>query len=128
MNRSRLAAVILTATTMFATMTSVSATSNSSRYLLGDVNGDGVITPNDAQMALQYYVEVLDSLPNIDAADFNRDGEITPSDAQAILMAYVYESEEIWVDPNPDTETPEIPGEPTPPPDDDTPIELPELP
>lgn len=51
----------------------------------GDVNMDGKISSEDAMLILQYYIGVLNSLPNEKAADFNNDGEITPKDAQGIL-------------------------------------------
>lgn len=97
------------------------------RYLLGDVNENGTVTPADAQMVLQYYIGVWDSLPNLNAADYDVNGNITPKDAQLILQSYI-SGTEIWVDPVPDTETPPVPVYPEPPVDDDTPIELPDLP
>lgn len=60
-------------------------------YLLGDVNGDGVITIADANMIVNYYLGTLDSSEkfNEKAADVNGDGVITIADANAIVNMYL---------------------------------------
>lgn len=62
---------------------------NDDRYLLGDVNLDGKVTPADARLALRIAAR-LETMPEKDSvqfknADVNKDGEITPSDARIIL-------------------------------------------
>ncbi len=57
---------------------------------IGDVDGDGAITPQDANLITRY----LAHFRNLDAAqrsraDFNGDGEITADDATLILSAVV---------------------------------------
>ena len=57
----------------------------------GDVNGDLVISPGDAQTAFTIFLGVT---PNPTAceeqsADVNRDGIVTPADAQAIFDSYI---------------------------------------
>lgn len=65
--------------------------------LRGDVNFDGEISVDDAQMTLQEYANILAGKPgtftelqNL-AADMDEDGYITPSDAQTILQMYTTE-------------------------------------
>ncbi|MCD8195740.1 MAG: dockerin type I repeat-containing protein [Lachnospiraceae bacterium] len=61
-------------------------------YVLGDVNGDGEITPADATLVLKRYVDsITDSTDGFtkEAADVDGDGEITPADATLILKYYV---------------------------------------
>ena len=58
--------------------------------ILGDVDGDGVITPADARLALRAAVQ----LENLDehalyAADVDFDANVTPSDARKILRVAV---------------------------------------
>ena len=57
---------------------------------LGDVNGDGKITPADATVILRAYVG-LTKLSDIDkmATELNKDNKMTPADATVILRAYV---------------------------------------
>jgi len=65
----------------------------------GDVNGDGQVTPGDAQRAFFYYLACLEQNPTRDqycAADFCGSGEIepcdnsvTPADAQGIMRFYL---------------------------------------
>ena len=58
-------------------------------YILGDVDGDDVITSTDARLTLQYYAGKIgaDDLL-IDVADVDGDGEITSTDARLILQYY----------------------------------------
>ena len=56
--------------------------------ILGDVNGDGTVTPSDAIMILYHYFEVELNGFNEKAADINGDGFITPADAIAALYMY----------------------------------------
>ncbi len=60
-------------------------------YLLGDVNGDGVITIADANMIVNYYLGTLGSGEKFieKAADVNGDGVITIADANAIVNMYL---------------------------------------
>lgn len=56
-------------------------------FILGDVNGDGVVTVADANMIMNYYLNKLDGTEkfNVKAADVNGDGVITMSDANAVV-------------------------------------------
>lgn len=56
--------------------------------ILGDVNGDGRVTPADAIMILYHYFNVAQSGFNVNAADMNGDGSITPADAIEALYKY----------------------------------------
>ena len=57
-------------------------------YVIGDVNGDGKVTPSDAIMILYKYFEV-EQMGFIDkAADVNGDGNVTPADAIEALYIY----------------------------------------
>jgi len=57
---------------------------------LGDINGDGGLTPADATVLLRGYLELkqLTTAERI-AADVNRDGDMIPADATMILRAYL---------------------------------------
>ena len=57
---------------------------------LGDVNGDGKMTPADSTVILRAYVE-LDEVTSAEkaSADTNGDGKMTPADSTLILRAYV---------------------------------------
>lgn len=57
---------------------------------MGDINGDGKITPADSTVILRAYVG-LSQLSDIAklASDTNKDGKITPADSTVILRAYV---------------------------------------
>ena len=64
----------------------VAAFSYYQAYTLGDVNCDGKILVNDAQMVLNYVVENQElSETQIAAADVVHDGKILVNDAQKIL-------------------------------------------
>jgi len=54
----------------------------------GDVNEDGKITPADAQIVFEYYLQGQPASSHPEA-DVNCDSEITPADAQEILMHYL---------------------------------------
>ena len=64
-------------------------------FLLGDVNGNGEIAADDAQIALKAYVNMLAgkesglTAAQQQAADIDGDGEVTATDAQIILKYYV---------------------------------------
>ena len=69
-----------------------SVTFVTSRFALGDVNGDGTVDAADARLALRASVglDPLDGdLFGFPAADIDKDGEITSADARAILRASV---------------------------------------
>lgn len=57
---------------------------------LGDINGDGKITPADSTAILRAYVG-LNQLSDVAkmATDVNKDNKTTPADSTAILRAYV---------------------------------------
>ena len=56
------------------------------KYTLGDVNNDGQILVNDAQLALNYIVKkTVLSEPQLLAADVTHDGKVLVNDAQKIL-------------------------------------------
>lgn len=50
-------------------------------YILGDVNGDGIVNSYDANLITEYIMgEISFTEKQFKAADMNKDGEITPSD------------------------------------------------
>lgn len=58
--------------------------------LIGDVNGDGVVTTTDARWILLYIVGKLeDAALDTAIADVNQDGVVTTSDARMILLQIV---------------------------------------
>ncbi|MCL1874164.1 MAG: M64 family metallo-endopeptidase [Clostridiales bacterium] len=58
--------------------------------LLGDINGDGLITPEDAMILLQMYVGLIDWTPRaLLLGDVNKDGAIDTTDAALILRMVV---------------------------------------
>ena len=57
-------------------------------YILGDVNGDGNVTPSDAIMILYHYFDVEQNGFNVKAADINSDNAVTPADAIEALYLY----------------------------------------
>lgn len=60
--------------------------------LLGDVNGDGLVTMVDAVLAAQYFIgEVSAADINVSAADYNGDGVIDITDANAIANMVIVE-------------------------------------
>jgi hypothetical protein len=62
---------------------------NPAEPLLGDADGDRLITSTDARMTLQVYAGKIgaDKI-NADLADVDGDGEITSTDARMILQKY----------------------------------------
>lgn len=69
-------------------MPNVKTTFTVVNYILGDVNGDGNITPSDAVMILYHYFNVPQEGFREAAADINKDGNISPSDAIEALYLY----------------------------------------
>lgn len=67
----------------------------SSRLLLGDVDINGAVSVEDAQLTLNAYVKMMAGSTSgltdqqVKAADVNEDGEISVDDAQNILLYYV---------------------------------------
>lgn len=58
--------------------------------VLGDVNGDGKMTPADSTVILRSYTGLNSITDNAKlAGDVNRDGKITPADSTVVLRAYV---------------------------------------
>lgn len=50
-------------------------------YVLGDVNGDGIVSSDDASLIQQYIMgEISFTERQFKAADMNKDGEVGPSD------------------------------------------------
>lgn len=50
-------------------------------YVLGDVNGDGIVSSDDASLIQQYIMgEISFTGRQFKAADMNKDGEVRPSD------------------------------------------------
>ena len=64
-------------------------------FLLGDTNGDGAVSVDDAQQVLREYVRRMSGQEGnfndmqFFAGDVNRDGQISVDDAQYILLYYV---------------------------------------
>lgn len=56
--------------------------------VLGDVNGDGVVTAADASEILKAVVGLRDAIAN-EVGDYNNDGAVTAADAAAILKAVI---------------------------------------
>ncbi|MBR5364043.1 MAG: dockerin type I repeat-containing protein [Oscillospiraceae bacterium] len=59
----------------------------------GDLNGDGTVSAEDAQLVLNLYTEIvaeraLADANQLAAADINQDGELSADDAQIILLYY----------------------------------------
>ncbi|MBP0989381.1 MAG: dockerin type I repeat-containing protein [Oscillospiraceae bacterium] len=59
----------------------------------GDLDGDGTVSAEDAQLALNLYTEIvaeraLADANQLAAADINQDGELSADDVQYILMFY----------------------------------------
>ncbi|MEW5802616.1 MAG: cohesin domain-containing protein [bacterium] len=52
----------------------------------GDMNEDGAITPEDARIVFECY---LQKGPYTDCCDVNRDGEVTPADALCVFQKYL---------------------------------------
>jgi len=58
--------------------------------LWGDADGDGVVTPIDAMLVLQYYVgDITAAELNVNVCDVDDDGAVSPIDAMLILQYYV---------------------------------------
>lgn len=56
------------------------------RFIRGDVNSDGNITPEDSRLVLRYSVGlVILTQQNLDAADYDLNGSVDPADARWIL-------------------------------------------
>ena len=54
--------------------------------VVGDVNGDGKVDAEDAQLILDYEAQCISSLPVMDAADVSGDGIVDSNDAVLILQ------------------------------------------
>ena len=58
--------------------------------LWGDADGDGVVTPVDAMLVLQFYVgDITEADLNAAVCDVDGDGYVSPVDAMLILQHYV---------------------------------------
>ena len=63
-------------------------TIDDSEFILGDINGDGIIKANDARKALRFSAELeTPTDAEFQAADVNKDGQIRANDARKILRA-----------------------------------------
>ena len=59
------------------------------KLIVGDVNGDGDVTAQDASLILQYVARIIDDSADgfdAEAADVNDDGEVTALDASLVLQ------------------------------------------
>ncbi len=96
---NRLSAGLLTMTVFTSGMKNLEGTAGSSNksktwlatvdYLKGDVNGDGIITAQDASLVLQIVARKITTTAEGvigEAADVNGDGDITAQDASLILQ------------------------------------------
>lgn len=78
-----------------STVITSDTTTTVTAVLKGDANGDGVVSVEDAQLALLDYVDTLAGLQSSltdkqkEACDINGDNQITVEDAQLILLYYV---------------------------------------
>jgi len=66
-------------------------------YLLGDVNCDRHITPGDALLAFEIYLETYiptgqELCDQMKAADYNENGLVSPGDALCIFFSYLQQS------------------------------------
>ncbi len=76
-------------------------------YTLGDVDGDGIIASNDADLVKQYNMgEITFTSKQFKAADMNEDGEIGPSDYVILCnkIAGMYQKGDVNTDGVVDTE------------------------
>jgi hypothetical protein len=56
-------------------------------YLMGDVNGDGLVDTTDAKLIMQLDLGLVDdSALNLDAADVNGDGLVDTTDAKLVMQ------------------------------------------
>ena len=75
-------------------MTTTATTEQPTTFLLGDVDNDGVVGIQDAQLTLIVYVDTMvgqeSSLSDaqLKAADVNNDGKVSVDDAQWLLLYY----------------------------------------
>lgn len=58
-------------------------------YVLGDADGDGVVTVADANLVVNHLLGRSSAGINLDAADVDGDGAVTESDADAIVDIYL---------------------------------------
>ena len=77
------------------TVTTGETTPTEPEVLTGDVNDDGTVSVDDAQLTLNAYVKSIAgkdhglSEEQVRAADVNEDGNVSVDDAQTILIYYV---------------------------------------
>ena len=64
-------------------------TGNGISRLIGDVNGDGKVDTEDAQIVARICIEESDPSWDLEAADYDGDGEITLTDAVSIQVAWL---------------------------------------
>lgn len=88
-------AMLTAALIMILPVMTPNITGNCAREV-GDIDGDGMITPSDASTVLSYYAEIStggdeywDSA-DMECGDIDRDGTITPFDASSVLSYYAY--------------------------------------
>lgn len=61
------------------------ATGSGSTVIMGDVNGDGSVTTEDALIVLRYSMDIISSIPVMAAADVDGSGVVSTADALIIL-------------------------------------------
>ncbi len=59
------------------------------KLIMGDANGDGLVTVADANAVVNNFLGTSSADIDVEAADVNEDGEITVSDANAIVNKYL---------------------------------------
>lgn len=85
-------------TTSTTKPTAVATEPTETKFLLGDVDGNNVVSVEDAQLALLAYVESITgqstglTAQQELAADINGDKKVSVEDAQMILLYYVSKS------------------------------------
>ncbi|MBQ9950391.1 MAG: Ig-like domain-containing protein [Clostridia bacterium] len=70
----------------FTATCTITVTEAEPEYILGDVNGDGVVNTGDAVMILRHVAELIELTPEqLLPADANKDDVVNTGDAVAIL-------------------------------------------
>ena len=83
--KKRLLVIVMAAAMLFSVMV---FPAQAAEYKLGDVNGDGRVTPADVTTLRLYIAGKLDQNIAVDkrTADLNQDGRITPSDVTTLRL------------------------------------------
>ncbi len=83
--------VIIVITSSYAS--SVSEIECYSNSIVGDANGDGQVTPGDAQIIFDIYLGEIEEPENICCVDVNDDGQVTSGDSQLAYDIYMNNEE-----------------------------------